>query len=1826
MAFWILEALVLLLILPARSLLFVGEGDTYFELYVNGFYVLQDGSVPVVPLNDVRQTSADTATARVMSSTHRIGAGDLIAVRAYSLNADFINVTNALGKDKLYPAFAGIILAGEDGTMSSDEFKCSTQSESDDLQKIPFYSPVFNDTLWDYAYEQPEDCCPWRDPDNAWNHLNAKWIGLHPSTFGGNISGPRTFYCRYEVPGNTTSTRLPQPEVEKESPVAPLVNITEVRLATSMSLVSFTVPTSANVFCGMIDARYTLRPPTHLELKNWGDGLLNAEGPVTGYRDIDAEWGFREIDYPPLDVIEAEELEECEAACTENGGCAAIVFFAVGADFSTGLKCKLLNSSYDPSVRKPASTTSLLQQREQYLKPNVQTITISGMLLPGTIYSTFCSSEDPATGNHSNITAIEETLFTDRTQGCFDCGSTDPPQVTVLGGWAGVDSIGIVAQSSRAGRIFCSATEIQFMNESVTLTAASIRAPNYFNILTVGGAAVGVNIFNVQPHTLYEVACVAEADGGLESEPDQIDNTRRKMLTATKKVTINSMKLVREPMPADPENYDQMTVYVQMTALGYLWCNVFPTESIMNVGVPNATYLREIGLKQKVVDIQQDAPSLYDLLSNVWPYDVWCTAEENDFSNESTGDAVLSPYPIVTVNRIAVSYDSIIVTANVNKGPANVYCDVFQWALRPTTVRPQPPTQDDMAAKAKYKTEIYLILGGAVEIEIPRLTPGMYYDLYCYSEEKQPPTPPGVAPPPRKGMTTDAIFFTRQEVLMKGPLFDELGWSCVSGHSCGIDHVLGVGLTKYDRIMVRSDECPGRCMCNGKQDGYRKGNECSAISQDVVVVSGVGITDRKDPRGEWCYVDAGTCADEEPSKLFPSMMLSYKVCTYNATVGARSEKGPPGFPNGGVATTFPDGEGRNFTWGEEPLVAAGMAYSICWCNGTESSCQLESDFRLRLGALHFGGPTAEQAKTNLTCRVGMPCTLSLFDGYALKEGSRLAVLPKDPRGCFWEKSAPFDPPGVDGFPNWGVSEPFNETTREYHWFGTPVIVPGGIYNLCWCGPPRQGMVKAPGKEYRMPDGITPEPCPSDRPEDAGRFTAPAGELVVIGPVPQEVSYCKLGVECKLPDVQGTGLQGSDRLSVLETCGEPARPPAGWDAGVEDLGAAQWSDAGWMTHGPSLSREMLFTFGTPEVPGEEPFRLEDMTTNYNQITNVSDRGVYGFPNFGMTAPHPTPGFFSWGGPSWAYAGTYILCWCGADATTEGCKSPADFLAPVGLLVITGPAVLPRAAQIHRCVRGRRCEINYFFGTNPAASKLMVASGECGSESPYGVPQKGMSLPSPDGFIYRWGEEPLMANPDEYRLCWCSSISSCNTYDRFLSYGGRLQVKAPTVSPYYFYCMMGSPCNVTGISGVGLHDGDKVMPLAACGDGGTPDSGFGSGGGSIATYEGGTVFTLPDTTQAGTYQLCWCAAEQSCMNGWDYTLSLGRLDIGGPKPGFTYLCFEWEPCFIPEIEGLEQSLSDGDLFLVIANGIKCKDYPEGEPTPPFQDGFPNDGVSLPATGGGKNISWGDGLIRAPPGVYSMCWCSNQTQPGGCTKNGPFNIPGGTIRIGNSKEFQYVTRPEDPEPRDGDQQLSYLIAIPLPLLFCGAVVLGVRKLQSTKAKADPEAPPIRIFDPPKALTKAQNKDKHNTEVKEVLETRTRVAGYVEWKASQENAVKDTVLALYGLARHHTVVEQMKQEKRKHHGTLEEYQSANADAIVEESESEPDEEMGGLPRNDSRPSSGSGERNDKEKAEENINVPDPPKPTFNAKSNRKLMELMDIKDFSDGDGSDAGSHFGRR
>ena len=513
-------------------------------------------------------------------------------------------------------------------------------------------------------------------------------------------------------------------------------------------------------------------------------------------------------------------------------------------------------------------------------------------------------------------------------------------------------------------------------------------------------------------------------------------------------------------------------------------------------------------------------------------------------------------------------------------------------------------------------------------------------------------------------------------------------------------------------------------------------------------------------------------------------------------------------------------------------------------------------------------------------------------------------------------------------------------------------------------------------------------------------------------------------------------------------------------------------------------------------------------------NNSNRGAFGFPNYGMTVPHATPGYFTWGGPTWAFAGTYIVCWCGGEATLDGCESPSDFLAPVGLVEVSGPGVLPFAAQMFTCVRQRQCELSNLQGTQPPTSRLLIAAGACGGPPAEGIPRQGQSLPSVEGTSYSWGSERVMAHPRRYYLCWCSSISDCDSHQRFQSYAGVLQVKAPTASPERFFCPLSSACNITGISGEGLNNGDTVMLLVKCGDAVTDAENFREGSVSLATFDDGGSFTLPPGQRAGLYQVCWCAAEQICLNGRDYTTTLGRLEIGGPDDSVTYRCFEWEPCVIEDLEG--RSLSDGDRLLVVPDGTDC--FTASAEI--RQANFPNNAASLPATQGGRRFSWGSGLVRTDPGVYALCWCHapyafNAT----CSEDGPFNVPGGVLRIGNSKEFQYVTRPEDNPPRDGDQGVSYLLAIPLPLLFFAAICLGVKRLVGRHMREEDEAPNPWAQKLEDMSTLQQQRSKLGGEVMEVSQTRAQIQRLSDHRTKENNpsGPRDAVLALYNLVLNH-------------------------------------------------------------------------------------------------------------
>lgn len=308
------------------------------------------------------------------------------------------------------------------------------------------------------------------------------------------------------------------------------------------------------------------------------------------------------------------------------------------------------------------------------------------------------------------------------------------------------------------------------------------------------------------------------------------------------------MSITRGESKEDPQ-FHVMTSSIQATRLGYFFCQVFPSESIILSGVPDVPLLEDMADRGKVTDLQNDVVAEFGELDPNISYEIWCTARYDDFSNETDAKLITTPYPVVSIMSTVVGYQSASLTVSVSKSPGHIFCDAYPWALRPTTERPAAPTYDQITT-SPFSTVLELDgISGTVVLDLEPLSAGTYYDLYCYSEFYRPPPPPGSILPPRQGMTNQEILETRYGIHTMGPQFDDLGWKCVSGRNCSIDNILGVGLSYRDSVMVRADGCPGRCRCSGEVDPHRKGGTCSAISQDPLVVSGVGKKISATPKG-----------------------------------------------------------------------------------------------------------------------------------------------------------------------------------------------------------------------------------------------------------------------------------------------------------------------------------------------------------------------------------------------------------------------------------------------------------------------------------------------------------------------------------------------------------------------------------------------------------------------------------------------------------------------------------------------------------------------------------------------------------------------------------------------------------------------------------------------------------------------------------------------------------------------------------------------------------------------------------------------------------------
>eukprot|EP00927_Polykrikos_kofoidii_P028060 TRINITY_DN2455_c0_g1_i1.p1 TRINITY_DN2455_c0_g1~~TRINITY_DN2455_c0_g1_i1.p1 ORF type:complete len:2063 (+),score=218.42 TRINITY_DN2455_c0_g1_i1:52-6189(+) len=1724
--------LVVFGIVLGTSEAFVGivEGDTNVDVFVNGVYMRRELSIPVLPMNGLRRISAVGTRIMPVERDDPFGGGDVVSLGVYTARENRINVSDALGFLYEYDTFAGVIAAFEDGTMTSSQWRCSTTFSDE------WTLPDFNDTDWPNAIEVDRlPCCPWRDPQKQWSGFNAKWIS--PVGFFRNGSAPRQFFCRYRIP--VSGSRLPISETSVMSPTVPIVNITRVRMGSSQVQIRFTVTDTTTAVCGVVDGRFQLRIPTPLELGNWGIAKEVEPSEVQWFTEASGvSWGYTQS-ATAGNWLTVSVIELCMQACIDDpedsGECTAITFYEVGYDYATGHNCKLMVNSWDKPGFNPANKDATLSATQRMthmylaMAPIEHSISIQGMLLPGTIYNSYCTTRDGNLYSPWQVLITSET--TERTEGCVDCGIVAPPAVFVLGGWASKNAIRAIVFSDVAGRLFCIARPPVIANpgsNASTPTPAEMFEAEHvgFNILSFGGYSTYVDVTDLPPDTEFEVFCFAERDGGTASNQTYIARTRHLWHTApaTEELTLTDMLI---SVTREPDGTKRIAVSTRVSIIGYIWC-MLTVPATRNFTVPRTAELRRLGGRQKIEDIRIPGGGLWDGLPTNVTQEVFCTSRYDDFSNESQGDDLRNPFPTATILSGFVDLDTIRIQVLLSSGPAQLTCKAIPWRRRPNSQRPLTPTADDFDVEPYERINFQDKEGAIVGISFSFLATGAWHDVYCYSEEVVE-VPPGSIPPIRRGMSQDGISNTRTSFRTKGPEFEDGGWHCVSGRTCSVSNVRGDDLQSADQVLARVDRCPGRCLCNGEEDEWNKGAVCSSVEQGPSIVqpppgfeTNPDQIDRMDPRGPWCYVDRGACDDEVQSE-YTSHFVSWTACSYTERAD-RPGSGPPGFANNGIGVTRNDVP-NNFYWStDSPFIAFGRAYQICWCNATSSPCTLEVHFRLAIGLLHVAGPSAEQQATTSECVAGRPCIISNFEGHALEQNSRLAVLPLSESRCAWQRTSPFSYPGVPLFPQVGVSDPSTSAGRNFSWGILPVLSVGGIYQLCWCG---AVAADAPSHRRRT-NGVDKLPkarpfsCPPSRPDDGSGFLSPAGTLAVIGPLRVQAA-CSIGLECKLSDVPGNGLRGGDRMAVLDSCGYGSSPPAGWFQGADgEVPPEGWQLGGWLTWGKQLSESMLIDLGAP------------VTALMNQRSrgDTIDRGVWGVPNLGISAgptegaPTTIGGQYRWGAPTWALAGEYALCWCAASRGVP-CFAPEHFVVPAGTLSITGPATLPAASQVHICLRGRRCEVIHLKGTVPQGGELFISVDICGTLlAPIGAPRDGFSFPSEDGEHFRWGDDPLTSSPGRYRICYCPTTGKCAGASDYGAFAGILSVKGPLSLQKYWFCSVGRICNVTGIWGEALHDGDTVQVMTVCGSASSV-RGFENEGRSTASYNLGTArkpmlkFTLPPTSNPGRFRLCYCPAEAMCVRTQDYFVDLGLVEVGGPDAGLIYLCYEWRPCTI-RIDGT--SLRNGDRMVVAPPGTECTNV-SSEATGQLPLGvgkWARRGISFHATDNGQEYTWGPSNVLAKPGVYTLCWCSsglrrrerqlatthtssngdnnnnNNDSNGslnatdaqaefGCDADGPFDVLAGNIRLAPYREFQFLTREPEPEPRDNDAYLAYLLAAPLPFLFCIAICLGWRKL-SGRTQNEPEAPPLFKAKKPWAAAE-QEKTQHMHAVRTVMETRIRV-----------------------------------------------------------------------------------------------------------------------------------------
>ncbi|CAJ1443646.1 unnamed protein product [Effrenium voratum] len=397
----------------------------------------------------------------------------------------------------------------------------------------------------------------------------------------------------------------------------------------------------------------------------------------------------------------------------------------------------------------------------------------------------------------------------------------------------------------------------------------------------------------------------------------------------------------------------------------------------------------------------------------------------------------------------------------------------------------------------------------------------------------------------------------------------------------------------------------------------------------------------------------------------------------------------------------------------------------------------------------------------------------------------------------------------------------------------------------------------------------------------------------------------------------------------------------------------------------------------------------------------------------------------------FGGNYSLCWCANMGPLSCDDLSGNFLLSAGQLSVTGPNY-----NELECLRGADCMNLAFSGYGLLETdQVAVRRGGCGGEtasqiSPsnldglgalqaangsLGAPQaaNGSVNGSVNGYGYGYGSGAapadvlllgfgtsdadsdfhisLDASDAGYFLCWCASerglANACNTPQSFDVNAGRLRVTGPNTNQESA-CSVGQACSITGIRGVGMKDGDRLMVLSDCGKG-AAIPGFPAGG-LLETIDGATFEFSGQVSNIlmsvpGIFRVCFCKplGSEVCNSSTSFRARVGLMTASGPFEQTT-TCEVGSACTV-QMSGI--GLDIGDKLLITAG--QC-----GSSTGLGAQGYPllQQPLALEMGSAGLEVPLGILPDLGAPGRYSLCWCP---RTGNCTTQA-FRAPAGQLQV--------------------------------------------------------------------------------------------------------------------------------------------------------------------------------------------------------------------------------------